>query len=346
MVSHKGTKDAKKIRTWLFNGAFAALAVVSLYFAFRGKDLAATWDELQKANYFWALPVLVSSLAGSIARALRWRLLLEPVAEKPSFAQSFFPLMYGYFVNIGTPRLGEITRCVSLQNTSGIPFTKSFGTVFTERAIDMVCLLLVVFAAFIMQVDLLGDFFTANIYSPINEKTGGNAVIIFTLLIAAGIIGLLLLLIALRRLKKWGSENKLLLFIREIMEGLLSIFRLKKPLLFLLYTAVIWLSYFFTSYLWFFAFPSTQNLTVAAAFTVMSVGAIAKSLPIQASGAGVYHVLISQLLVIYNITGVSTLAYATLNHGAQLIYNIILGIIALSWLFTRNQKAIESETWK
>jgi len=337
--------NTKKVRPWLINAAFAALAVVSLYFAFKGKDLAATWEELKKANYFWALPVLLSSLVGSASRALRWQQLLEPVGHKPSFAQSFFPLMYGYFVNIGTPRLGEVTRCVSLQNSTGIPFAKSFGTVFTERAIDMVCLLLVVSAAFIMQVDLLGNFFAENIYSPVNEKTGGNAFTVFIGLVIAGICGLLVLLLVLRKLKKSGSKNKLLLFVRQIIEGLLSIFRLKKPLLFLLYTAVIWFSYFLTSYLWFFAFPSTQNLTVAAAFTVMSVGAVAKSLPVQASGAGVYHVLISQLLTIYTITGVSTLAYATLNHGAQLIYNIILGIIALAWLFTHNQKSRESETW-
>lgn len=332
------SKDTKKIRTWLFNGAFAALAIVSLYFAFRGKDLSATWQELQKANYFWALPVLLSSLTGSAARALRWRLLLEPVGHQPSFAQSFFPLMYGYFVNIGTPRLGEITRCVSLQNAAGIPFTKSFGTVFTERAIDMVCLLLVVFAAFIMQVDLLGNFFTANIYSPVNEKTGGKALTLFIALLVAGVVGLVVLLLVLKGLKKSGTKNKLLLFTREIIEGLLSILKLRKPLLFLLYTAVIWCSYFLTSYLWFFAFPSTQNLTVAAAFTVMSVGAIAKSLPIQGGGMGAYHFLVGQLLTLYTINGVGAVAYATLNHGAQLIYNIILGIIALLWLLGHKSK--------
>jgi len=328
----------KKIQSWVVNGAFAVLAVVSLYYAFKGEDLQAMISELENADYRWAFPVLLSSLAGSAARALRWQLLLEPVSHRPTFAQSFFTLMYGYFVNIGTPRLGEITRCVSMHNTSGIPFSKSFGTVFTERAIDMVCLLLVVFSAFALQADMLGDFFKINIYSPIDEKTGGNAFTIFIVLIIVAACGLLVLLLALKGLRNLTTKNKIILFIREVIEGLMSIFRLKNPFLFLFYTAVIWCSYFFTSYLWFFAFSSTQNLTVAVAFTVMGVGAIAKSLPIQGGGMGAYHFLVGQLLLLYSINGVGAVAYATLNHGAQLVYNIVLGITALGWLYSQKPK--------
>lgn len=341
-LPHLFVKDTKKIQSWLINGAFAVLAAVSLYYAFAGKDLQALGAELKNADYIWVIPVLCSSLLGSSARALRWQLLLEPVAHKPSFGQSFFALMYGYFVNIGTPRVGELSRCISLQETAKIPFAKSFGTVFTERAVDLVCLLLCVALAFGLQAAFFGDFFNAHIFTPINDKTGGKAVYIFTGLVVAGIIGLVTLLFIARRLKKLNAANKLVLFIRGIIEGLVSIFSLKKPLLFLLYTALIWFSYFLTSYLWFFAFDATQNLTVAAAFTVMAVGAIAKSLPIQAGGAGLYHFLVGQLLIMYSINGVNTLAYATLNHGTQLVYNTVLGIIALTWLFTSKRSGIKS----
>lgn len=327
-------KDTKKFQSWLINGAFAVLAAVSLYYAFAGKDLQALGTELKNADYIWVIPVLCSSLLGSTARALRWQLLLEPVANKPTFSQSFFGLMYGYFVNIGTPRVGELSRCISLQETAKIPFAKSFGTVFTERAVDLVCLLLCVALAFGLQAAFLDDFFTTHIFSPINDKTGGRALHLFIGLAVTGIVGLATLLLIAKRLKKLNAANKMVLFIRGIVEGLVSIFSLKKPLLFLLYTTLIWFSYFLTSYLWFFAFDATQNLTVAAAFTVMAVGAIAKSLPIQAGGAGLYHFLVGQLLVMYSISGVNTLAYATLNHGTQLVYNTVIGIIALVWLFT------------
>lgn len=334
----------KKLRSLLITIAFAALGAVSLYFAFATKDLSNLILQLKTANYFWVLPIIGSSLLGSSARALRWQLLLQPVAHKPGFAPSFFALMYGYFVNIGTPRVGELTRCISLQETTGIPFTKSFGTVFTERAVDMICLLLCVVLAFALQIDLLSEFFTANIYNPINNKTGGRATMLLIMGIVLGIVGLLVLLYLAKRMHTKNPKNKIIVFFRGIIEGVLSIFKLKNPLLFIVYTVLIWFSYFLTSYLWFFAFEATQNLTVAAAFTVMSVGAIAKSLPIQASGAGVYHILVGQLLGLYAISGISTLAYATLNHGTQMAYNIVLGLIAISYLLLAKRQAIKNQS--
>lgn len=333
----------KKIRSLIIPVAFAALGLVSLYFAFRNEDLNHLGSQLKTANFYWIIPVLCSSLLGSAARALRWQLLLQPVAYKPSFAASFFALMYGYFVNIGTPRVGEFTRCLSLQKTTDIPFAKSFGTVFTERAVDMFCLLLCVVLAFALQVDLLSGFFTTNIYYPINAKTGGNAALVFTILCIAGLGGLLFLLLLARWFHIKKPQNKIITIVRDIIDGILSIFKLKHPFLFVLYTLIIWFSYFFTSYLWFFAFEATQNLTVGAAFTVMSVGAIAKSLPIQAGGAGVYHILIKQLLVLYTIDGIDTLAYATLNHGTQMAYNIVLGVIAVSWLLLAKRRNTKTE---
>lgn len=317
------------------NIAFAALAILSLYYAFRGDDISfdEIAEQLKTANYLWVVPVLLSSLFGSIARAARWKLLLEASGYTPRLAQTFFPLMYGYFVNICTPRLGEFARCASLQENAKIPFAKSFGTVFIERSIDLLCLIFVVFLAFILQAEFLGDFFITNIYTPIDIKTRGNAFVLFVGLILFGVISLITLLVILKWLHKSKPTNKIVLFVRGIIEGIISIFKLKNKGLFIVYTLLIWFSYFLTSYLWFFAFEATENLTIAAAFTVMAVGAIAKSLPIQGGGMGAYHFLVGELLVLYQLTGVNALAYATLNHGIQLLYSVILGVISVTWLF-------------
>jgi len=330
----------KNKKRWI-NIAFAVLAIVSLYYAFKGDDISLknVVKQLKTASYFWIVPVFFSSLLGSIARAARWKLLLEASGFTPKLSHTFFPLMYGYFVNIGTPRMGELARCASLQKNTQIPFAKSFGTVFIERSIDLLCLVLVVFLAFMLQADFLGDFFNTNIYTPINYKTGGNAIAIFIGLVVFGVAGVVILLIALKWLHKSKPTNIIVLFVRGIIEGITSIFKLKKRASFIVYTLLIWCSYFFTSYLWFFAFEATENLTIAAAFTVMAVGAIAKSLPIQGGGMGAYHFLVGELLVLYQLTGVNALAYATLNHGVQLLYSVILGIIAVAWLFMSKKRA-------
>ena len=50
--------------------------------------------------------------------------------------------MVGYFANMAFPRLGEVTRCGILTRYEKIPFNKSFGTVITERTIDMIMFIL------------------------------------------------------------------------------------------------------------------------------------------------------------------------------------------------------------
>lgn len=334
-----GSLKNKISKSAVLNMAFAVLAIVSLYYAFKDKNLAELGVALKSANYLWLLPVVLSGLIGSFARALRWKLLLKASGYETRAPQTFFTLMYGYFVNIGTPRLGEFARCAALQETAKVPFAKSFGTVFIERSIDLVCLFLVLFLAFSLQAAFLGDFFFDNIYTPINNKTNGNANAIFIILTITTVLGLLALLLIVKWLNKNNPSNKIILFIKELIEGITSIFRLKQKMQFLVFTALIWFSYFLTSYLWFFAFEATENLTVAAAFTVMAVGAVAKSLPIQGGGLGAYHFLVGQLLLLYQLNGVSGLAYATLNHGTQLVYQIVLGSLAFIWLITTKRKA-------
>ncbi len=58
---------------------------------------------------------------------------------------SFYVLNTGYLANFAFPRLGELTRCVSLSKAEKIPVDKLFGTVIVERVIDlmMVMMLLV-----------------------------------------------------------------------------------------------------------------------------------------------------------------------------------------------------------
>lgn len=337
-----GSLKSKISKSSLLNIAFAVLAIISLYYAFKNKNLAELAQTLSAANYFWLIPVILSGLLGTFSRALRWRLLLATSEHKVTIAQAFFTLMYGYFINIGTPRLGEFARCAALQETAKVPFAKSFGTVFIERSIDIVCLLIVLFLAFYFQAEFLSDFFYSNIYAPINTKTGGYAETLFLSLIITAFVGFIILIILLKQFNKKQPSNKIILFVKGLIEGITSIFRLQQKWLFLLYTLLIWFSYFLTSYLLFFAFEATENLTVAAAFTVMGVGAIAKSLPVQGGGLGAYHFLVGKLLLLYQLNGISSLAYATLNHGTQLVYHIVLGSAAFIWVLTAKRKTAKN----
>ncbi len=67
---------------------------------------------------------------------------------------------------------------------------------------------------------------------------------------------------------------------------------------------------------------------MVAGFTIMSVGAIAKSLPIQGGGMGAYHALVSEIMQLFSITGIGAITYAFINHGSQILYNLFFGLLS------------------
>ena len=96
-----------------------------------------------RADYFiLALSLLVGFLS-HLARAKRWLYALKPMGYQPSLWRSYHAIMVGYIMNIIFPRLGEASRAGVLLKTDNIPFQKSFGSIVSERILDMLCLVLV-----------------------------------------------------------------------------------------------------------------------------------------------------------------------------------------------------------
>ena len=90
-----------------------------------------------KANYWWLLPVFVVWFLSLLFRAIRWNMMLQSMEYFPKIYNTFMAVLIGYFANLALPRLGEVSRCSVLTKYENIPFSKSFGTVITERVFDM-----------------------------------------------------------------------------------------------------------------------------------------------------------------------------------------------------------------
>ena len=60
-------------------------------------------------------------------------------------------------MNIIFPRLGEASRAGVLLKTDSIPFQKSFGSIVSERILDMLCLVLVGGTALLINMDQISD---------------------------------------------------------------------------------------------------------------------------------------------------------------------------------------------
>src|SRR5687767_5486886 len=105
------------------------------------------WDDFKKAfataRYWLLVPVFFILTLSHLLRAMRWKILMEPLGYAPSLVNTFFAVMVGYLANLAVPRLGEILKCTILARYEKVPAEKLVGTIVAERAFDLVCLILI-----------------------------------------------------------------------------------------------------------------------------------------------------------------------------------------------------------
>src|SRR5690606_25197721 len=110
------------------------------------------------ANPFWIGLSVVLGILSHVSRAVRWRYLLAPLGYRPRVLNTIFIVLIAYFANLGIPRSGEVLRATALTTYEKVPFEKGFGTIVTERVIDMIMLLLIVALALVLQTDIILEF--------------------------------------------------------------------------------------------------------------------------------------------------------------------------------------------
>ena len=312
------------------------ISIVLLLFSFKGIRLEEIIDRMLEAKPAWLLLSVVASLVAFFSRALRWNMLIEPLGYRPSAANTSAALMVGYFANLAFPRLGEVTRCGTLNRAEKVPFDSLIGTVIIERIIDVLCLLVCIILVAVIEIDRLGNFVFDNVVNPISEKLVGaihSPVFI-------GIVVILIIILCwyfLRRRKNTNTvTGKIAGFLTRMFSGIATVRKLRNPLMFLFHTLLIWLMYFLMSYFCFFALSETASLDWKAGLFVLVAGAIGMSAPVQ-GGFGTYHYLVKGGLMLYGIAEAPSLTFATLMHGSQLFVVVIFGTFALLYLFLKRR---------
>lgn len=328
----------KKLNILLNFVVFPALAILLLYLAFKGINLNDIWHQLLKANFSWVFLSLIFALGGFFFRALRWRLLLQSVNQNPPVKTTVYAVILAYFANIAIPRIGEVTRCTSLKKTDHIPFDVSFGTVITERVIDFITLLIIIFSVLILDFNFFSAFFYDNIIQPLSQKFTSYA-LYFILAGLAVIIFIVIAWIYRKKLAKNPIIIKLINFLKGLLSGLMSVFHLKKGWLFLIYTIAIWFCYILMTYVVFFAIPATSTLTFTDSLFILSIGGLGMSAPVQ-NGFGAFHWIVSRGLMLFGISQADGLLYATLCHESQTLMVLIIGPITMLLVMIYKKKKI------
>lgn len=112
------------------------ISAVALALVVRSVDLGVAWESLRRADARWVLLLLAFVAADILLRAIRWRVLLGPVAVV-SLRSALASLLVGYLANNVLPaRLGEIVRSHDLGRRTGISRSTILGTIVVERVVD------------------------------------------------------------------------------------------------------------------------------------------------------------------------------------------------------------------
>ncbi|WP_298362275.1 lysylphosphatidylglycerol synthase transmembrane domain-containing protein [Runella sp.] len=324
-----------------------AIAGGLMWYVFKDMDLAAMWSKFQNANHSWLILVTLFTIIAAWSRAARWNMLLEPLGYRPSAFDSTVAVFTGYFANQLIPRAGEVTRCGTLNRLEKVPVNVSFGTVVAERVFDVISLLLLIGLAFFLEFGRLSDFFM----SLFGEKLGlgqgnGNSQIVF--LGSLTVVGISFLAAAwwfyrknADRLRQNSLFAKIEGFVLGLIDGLLSVRKLRNPGMFVFHTVLIWTMYFLSSYVCFFVLPESSYLTLLAGLTILIMGGLGMSAPVQ-GGIGPYHILVSSALVLYGLSKENGLALATYIHGTQMILMLILGGISFIITLVKSPKVVVS----
>ena len=230
-----------------------------------------------------------------------------------------------YIANLGCielnpfhSRVGSIDRpdyfMIDL-DPEDVPFEKGFGTIVTERIIDLIMLLLVILIALLVQTDV--------ILGILEENGIGLAGSLVMLLV--GIVGLL---ISIRIVRK--SESSLALkiknFLNGMLDGVMSIFKMKRRGAFIFHTFFIWFCYVAMFWVIKYTVPETTELPMGAFLVAFVAGAFAMAT--TNGGLGLFPIVVTAALSVYGVSKTSGDAYGWIMWTAQTLMVVVFGTIS------------------
>jgi len=267
-------------------------------------------EYFKNANYWWISLGLFFGILSHLSRAYRWKFMLEPMGYTPRFINSALAVLIGYFVNLAIPRAGEVSRASVMANYENIPFEKGFGTIVAERIADLIMMFLIIGVTLLIQFDFILQL--------VKEKLDPVKIIIG---LAVCLIGGFFFYKYVRKSTK-GIGLKIKKFIKSLVEGVTSIFRMKNKWPFIFHTVFIWAMYV----LMFWAtIPAIDGLQVP--FGGILVGFIAGGFSIAATngGIGLYPLAVAGAFTLFGVPEEPSTAFGSVMWAAQTAMVILFG---------------------
>ena len=303
--------------------AFGIYVIYYQYNQLEPEQVETIKKSFREANYFWVFLSLFFGTLSHVSRAYRWRYTLSPLGIQVKFLNSFLAVMIGYVANIVFPRLGEVSRCAVVAKYENQPFEKLFGTVVAERVADMIILLSIIVVVLFLQMDILKDTLADMLSS------AGDPATLIKKLTVAGVVGALILVggLVLLKISSHPFILKVKSFAKGLIDGVLSILKMKKKWSFIGHTAFIWIMYMAMFYVPFFALPETATIPLAGVLAAFVMGGL--SIVFVQGGIGIYPLFVALVLSLYGVSETSGLTLGWIIWTAQTAMLIGWGAVSL-----------------
>jgi uncharacterized protein (TIRG00374 family) len=302
-------------------GIGITVSVLAILLIVREVDLRAVGTALSRLSAGYLLLGLLSVTINTLAKTLRWRVLLGHAGRDVHFSRLLIALLTGQMLNALLPvRVGELSRSVDI-GTRGAPGAGTsfvFGTIVLEKIIDVVCLAFVCVCVLLL-IPLPGWIGQSMI------PTAVAAMLSFAIVVALAVrvdwITQILMRFATRLPERWHIP-----VITRLMTGLDSLRVLKHTpdrFRIVLWSVVAWVSAVTTNYVVLLAFDVHVPMIAAGLLLVLLL--VGVSIPALPGGIGLFEYLCIVGLGLFAVDSAVALTYGVVLHAIILLPMILVG---------------------
>lgn len=294
------------------------------YSQFSGEQLQEIKSHFEKANYGIIALAVFLGLISHISRAYRWNYMLQPLGFRPKLLNNFMAVCIAYLMNIFIPKSGEVSRAMVINKYEKVPFDKAFGTIISERLVDIIILFIFTIIALVIQYDVLFGYISK--YIPT-----------LNLIYTMGILTLLLTcFILFLKYSKSPIQKRLSKLLHGLKEGVLSVLKMQKKGAFIFHTFLIWGLYLISFYTSTFALAETSSISIGTLIITFVIGSF--SFAFTNSGFGSYPFFVAGILAVYGIAETTGTAFGWIVWTSNIASIVLFGALSFFMLPLYNRK--------
>jgi uncharacterized protein (TIRG00374 family) len=296
------------------------LAIIGVFVGLNGQALAKVPALIGGANPALVLVAFLVFYAGFPLRGWRWAILLRGTGFRIGVKDSTEIIYLSWLVNCVVPaKLGDLYRAYLLRINSDASLSRTFGTVFIERILDIFTIAILGIAAGYWS-------FRSGLPEAIQVVFGIAVVVV------------VLLAIALLTLRNFGRRiltalplpGRIVEFYDRFEEGVFGALKRDQLPVLALLSVAIWMTEAFRLYFVVMAlgFPGVE-LGISGAVFVALVGSLLTAVPLSPAGLGIVEAgIVGVLTLVYGVSLPEATAIALLDRVISVFSVIVLGSIA------------------